>query len=49
MINKKFEKESLKLLSRLAVKSTEKLSNTACVLIQYQPKESEKIKKMRKF
>lgn len=49
MINKKIMQTSLKTVSKLATKSTVKSANTACFLIQHQPKESEKIKKLRKF
>ena len=49
MNKKKIMQTSLKAVSQLAKKSTVKSANTACFLIQHQPKESEKIKKLRKF
>lgn len=49
MNGKIFLKKSLRLISRCAVKSAVKSANTACLVYQYQPKESEKIKKLRKF
>lgn len=42
-------KISLKVISRFATKSAVKSANTACLVYQYQPKTSEKIKKLRKF
>ncbi len=48
-MNKKRTRKSLEVLSMSATKSTVKTANSACFLWQYQPKESEKIKKLRKF
>lgn len=42
-------KVSLKALSKTATKSIVKSANTTCCCWQSQPKESEKIKKLRKF
>lgn len=42
-------KMPLKALSKTATKSIVKSANTACCCWQNQPKESEKIKKLRKF
>lgn len=39
----------LKSVANEAVKSTKHSVNTACLLWQYQPKETNKLKKMRKF
>lgn len=39
----------LKAVEKTAVKSTETSANSACYFWQYQPKESAKVKKMRKF
>ncbi len=49
MNNRKIVRASLKAVSQFATKSTVKAANTACFLIQHQPKVSEKIKKLRKF
>ena len=49
MKDNKGMKISLKVISRCAVKSAVKSANTACLVYQYQPKTSEKIKKLRKF
>lgn len=37
------------MIRQMAVKSAEKGANDACFLIAYQPKESEAVKRMRKF
>lgn len=42
-------KVSLKALSKTATKSIVKSANTTCCCWQSQPKETEKIKKLRKF
>lgn len=42
-------KVSLKSLSKTAAKATVKSANSSCYYWQGQPKESEKIKKLRKF
>ena len=42
-------KVSLKALSKTAVKAMVKSANSSCYCWQCQPKESEKIKKLRKF
>lgn len=49
MKEKKIMQTSLKVVSQLAMKSTVKSANTACFVLQHQPKASEKIKKLRKF
>ena len=36
-------------IRQMAVKSAEKGANDACFLIAYQPKESEAVKRLRKF
>ncbi|MCH5193363.1 MAG: cyclic lactone autoinducer peptide [Oscillospiraceae bacterium] len=46
---KKNMKKALEVLSNAAMKSTEKAANSSCHFWQYQAKESEKIKNMRKF
>lgn len=38
-----------KMVEFVAVKTAVKSANTACVVWQYQPSETDKIKKMRKF
>lgn len=45
----KSAKKALKAISRSAVKFTEKSVNSSCLLWRFQPKESEKVKKLRKF
>ena len=42
-------KASLKVLSKTAARATVKSANSSCYYWQSQPKESEKIKKLRKF
>lgn len=49
MAVEKKAKIPLKVLSRSASKAMIKSANTACFCWQNQPKESEKIKKLRKF
>ncbi len=49
MTAEKKAKVSLKALSKTATKSIVKSANTTCCCWQSQPKESEKIKKLRKF
>ena len=41
--------KALKAISRTAVRFTEKSVNSYCLLWRFQSKESEKIKKLRKF
>ncbi len=43
------KKKAKKMLSRYAVKTAVKSANTACFVYQYQPKTSDKIRKLRKF
>ncbi len=45
----KSAQNALKAISRTAVRFTEKSANSSCLLWRFQPKESEKIKKLRKF
>jgi len=47
--DKKATKTVLKNVSRTAMKLAEKSANSSCHLWRFQPKESEKIKKLRKF
>ncbi len=49
MAVEKKAKMSLRALSKTAVRSTVKSANSSCFYWQSQPKESEKIKKLRKF
>ena len=42
-------KKILNVVTDKAVKSSEQAVNSSCILWQHQPKESEKIKKLRKF
>lgn len=49
MAVEKRTKMSLKVLSKTAARSTVKSANSSCFCWQSQPKESEKIKKLRKF
>ena len=42
-------KNVLRAISHTAVRFTEKSANSSCYLWRFQPKESEKIKKLRKF
>lgn len=49
MTSEKKAKVSLKALSKTAARSTVKSANSSCYYWQSQPKESEKIKKLRKF
>ncbi len=48
-ICEKAKKTMLCATAKKSVASSVKSANTACALWQYQPKESEKIKKLRKF
>lgn len=43
------KRRMLSAVAQKSVASTVKSANTACIIWQYQPKESEKIKKLRKF
>lgn len=43
------KKAMLSAAAKKSVASSVKSANTACIIWQYQPKESEKIKKLRKF
>lgn len=45
IVNQKF----LKAVTDTASKSSERAANSSCILWQYQPKVSDKIKKLRKF
>ena len=49
MATEKKAKVSLKALSKTATRTIVKSANTTCCCWQNQPKESEKIKKLRKF
>lgn len=49
MTVEKKAKVSLKALSKTATRSIVKSANTTCFCWQSQPKESDKIKKLRKF
>ncbi len=49
MNDKKATKAVLKNVSRAAMKFAVKSVNSSCHLWRFQPKESEKIKKLRKF
>ena len=49
MAVEKKAKVSLKAISKTAARTTVKSANSSCYLWQHQPKESEKIKKLRKF
>ena len=42
-------KTILKAVTDTAVKTSERAVNSSCILWQYQPKISEKLKKLRKF
>lgn len=46
---KKAKKAVLGFTSKKSVALSTKSANTACAVWQYQPKESEKLKKLRKF
>ncbi|MCH5347962.1 MAG: cyclic lactone autoinducer peptide [Oscillospiraceae bacterium] len=43
------KKTVLRAISRTAMRFTEKSVNSSCFLWRFQPKESEKIKKLRRF
>lgn len=49
MAIEKKARASLKVLSKTAARTTVKSANSSCYCWQSQPKESEKIKKLRKF
>lgn len=49
MAIEKRTKVSLKVLSKTAARSTVKSANSSCYYWQHQPKESEKIKTLRRF
>lgn len=42
-------KRIIKAVTDTAIKSSERAVNSSCILWQYQPKTSEKLKKLRKF
>lgn len=48
-ILKKAKKAVLSIASKKSMDLSVKSANTACPIWQYQPKESEKLKKLRKF
>lgn len=48
-ISGKVTKKLLEVVADKAVKSSVKSANSACMLWQNQPKETDKIKKLRKF
>lgn len=48
-IGEKAKKAILSAVAKKSVRSAVRSANTACVLWQYQPKESAKIKNLRKF
>lgn len=48
-ISEKAKKAILSAVSKKSVSAAVKSANTACMVWQYQPKESEKIKNLRKF
>lgn len=47
--SEKLAKMLLGVVADKAVKSSVKSANTACAVWQYQPKETDKMKKLRKF
>ena len=44
-----FKNYILKKVEKLTRKEVEKMANTACPMVNYQPKEPKQIKKLRKF
>lgn len=45
----KFKNYILKKVEKFTRKEVEKMANTACPMVSYQPKEPKQIKKLRKF